>query len=320
MSPILPKILTVAVVTSVVLGIGGLLALNQQDVTPLQNPSEGLLKITPRTLNLGSNGNSMLFTVKGLGPTPEVFKLVGFDLGWDLLGPSAPMAGFENVGLCNGGLDDDMSICIQERNETEDQTKFKVSRELVQQLADQACEMGGCHDLDEGRKASVNVTFWGEIEPGRFFEVGDMLEVVPQCAPCKVTVTLVSVKYTGDDIGDDWRFETGTQTSAKHNKTKWVPGKKDTMDIDNGDTADINEVIFEGVVGKKGEYIFVIVSLTAYEIDPVFDDISVMFLESTNGYCPFEETLTNTIKIWDNSVIGVLEAELEVTIKVVADP
>jgi hypothetical protein len=318
MSSILPKILTVAVVTSVVLGIGGLLALTQPDAAPLAD--EPSLIITPSTLNLGSNGNSMLFTVKGLGPTPDVFKLVGLDLGWDLLGPSAPMASFEDVGLCDGGLDDNTSICIQERNETEDETKFKVSRELVQQLAEQACEMGGCHDLGDGRKDSVNVTFWGEIEPGRFFEVGDMLEVVPQCAPCKVTVTLVSVKYTGDDIGDDWRFRTRTKTSANHNQTKWVPGKKDTMDIDNGDTAEINEEIFSGVVGKKGDYVIITVILHAFEIDPVFDDQSSMFLESASGWCPFEKTLTDTIKIWDNSVTGILEAELEVTIKVVADP
>jgi hypothetical protein len=320
MNSILSKILTVAVATSVVFGIGGLLALTQRGTAPLEGIGEPSLKISPRTLNLGSNGNSVLFTVEGLGPTPDVFELVGLDLGWDLLGPSAPMASFEDVGLCDGGLDENTSICIQDGNETEDETKFKVNRELVQQLAEQACEMGGCHDLDEGRKDLVNVTFWGEIEPGRFFEVGDMLEVVPQCAPCKVTVTLVSVKYTGDDIGDDWRFMTETHTSANHNKTAWVPGKKDTMDIDNGDTADINAEIFSGVVGKKGDRIYVMVVLNAFEIDPISDDKSVTFIETARGICPFEQTLTDTIEIFDSDIFGVYEAELEVTVKVVADP
>ncbi|UCD92383.1 MAG: hypothetical protein JSV43_00150 [Methanobacteriota archaeon] len=311
MKPLTTGILVAVAIVSLVAAGLGLVLLNEE-------PEEPSLKISPSTLNLGSEGNTVLFSLRGLGPTPDIFQGVGLDFGWDLLGPSAPMASFDEVGLC--AEDKDTTICMLEKEEPDEATKFKVSRELVSSLAQEACDMGGCHPLDNG-KSSVNVTMWGEIEPGVFFELNDMLEVIPVCPDCRVTVTLKSITYTGDDVGDDWLIRTRVAKGKSSGGTKtWLPGDKSSMELNHSETTNINTVVFDGVIGKKGDLVWIRIYAKAWEFDPLDDDESSDEWEFSVEHCPYTEEVKITLLVTDYDIFGGYLGKLELTFEVVADP
>ncbi len=289
-----------------------------------EDPTAPTLKISPGTLNMDSRGNYMLFAVEGLGDTPETFLTVGIDFGWDLLGTSAPMASFENVTLCpNASSPEDVPICMLEKAYPDEATKFKVSRQLVRGLIYEACDKGGCHPLNQGERKTVNVTMWGEADPGQFFEVNDQLEVKGACLPCLVTVTLESITYVSGDLGNDWRVESWVRPihpDGGYHKS-YIPSKKGTIAIEPGETETIDRIIFTGIIGNKGEWISFSVTHIVNEVDALIDSNDYGTASAAfYGTCPFETTQTMDITVREDGDPDGETATIQITIKVVADP
>jgi len=81
---------------------------------------------------------------------------------------------------------------------------------------------------------------------------------------CIVRVTLMEVRYGGDDIGDDWKYEVSVQGRTKSFAERTVTQRRPDR---------IGQEVFSGPIGVCDSRVQVYISVTAIEVDPIWDDV-----------------------------------------------
>lgn len=121
------------------------------------------------------------------------------------------------------------------------------------------------HAIEDPGLHMIGVT-WFMPEYGMFFEAWDLILALQMASkmPCKITVTLNRVTYSGHDIGNDWSYlitaGVGVIAVPKH-KFNWKDGEESRSD----------STTF--IQGWKGDRICLKIRVTATEHDPLFNDV-----------------------------------------------
>ena len=108
---------------------------------------------------------------------------------------------------------------------------------------------------------------------------------------CKVKVTLQTVTYNGENIGDDWRYKItvhGKATDvAEH--TFGPPPDSESLEL----------VVFNGVIGKKNTDVKVHIVVKATAVDS-FDNDNAQEEATYTEHCPSTDTQSITVNVYED--------------------